>query len=225
MFLKRSLWLLVLLPGLGLASSWPDVPRPENMTVSDVSGHIVYNGADMRAQVFHARASVKDIVAFYRRRWGRRMVVNAMGNSKLIGHKQGDYFITVQVRGLAGGSEGKIGIMNLATVPKHITLGKGLPTPMGSVVINDIRYPDDPMPARTVTMGNDMSPRQNTAYFRERLEGQGWKPEATNRHCRGTKPCLMQYTRGDSKMTWMAIPGKHGGSQVVINMQQPGGFR
>jgi hypothetical protein len=192
------------------------------MQVSDVAKRVVYNGLDMHAQVFRSPASQKDIVAFYRKAWGPKVVVNSLGAAKVIGHKQGDYYITVQVKAYAGGSKGQIGIIDLATAPTHFEPGKGLPAPMGSKVYNDIRYPDDRVPARTVAMRNDLTPRQNLAYFRERLEGQGWKPAADNK-CRETDSCLVRYVRGDSKMALMVMRGKGGRSQVIINIQKPGG--
>lgn len=222
MFIRRAVAVMLLVAAPVMAASWPDVPKPEDMTVANVSKHIVFNGLDMRAQVFQSRLSEKEIIAFYRKTWGRRMVVNSLGDSKLIGHKQGDYYITVQISESGGGTKGQIGSMNIASAPDHISLGKGLPTPMGAKVFNDISYPDDTVPARTVAMRDGLSPRQNASYFKERLLGQGWKPAAGNQ-CRTGDSCVLRFTRGDSKMTLMVMKATSGGgqSQVVINVQNP----
>lgn len=205
------------------ADTWPDVRVPDGTHVSTVNKHIIFDGLDMRAKTFRSDKSQKEIIEYYKRYWHGRVVVNKMASYQVIGHKQGDYFITIQVRGYAGGSQGRIGIVNTASAPRHPHLGKGLPVPMGSKVFNDIRYPDDPVPARTVALFNDLSPRQNATYFRERLESQGWKPVAGNDACTGQRHCLLRFTRGDSKMTMMVMKAESGKgqSQVVINVQNP----
>lgn len=211
----------MLLPALAQASllGWPEPSLPPETQAEPVARRIVFNGLDMRARVFHSSQGVQDVVDYYRRTWHDRVVVNQVGDATVIGHRDGDYFVTVQVSADGSGSKGDIGIVDVASAPKRLELGKGLPRPMGSKVFNDIAYPDDPVPARTVAMRNALSPQQNTTFFRERLAGEGWKPAADGR-CTDDG-CVLSYARGEDRMTLVVARAGAGQSQVVINLQQP----
>jgi hypothetical protein len=212
---------LVALPIASFGASWPDPPVPAQTQVSSVANRIVYNGLDMRANVFESQQSSADIQAFYRKLWGDRLVVNKMGDNQVIGHREGDYFVTVEVADAGGGSKGRIGVVDLASAPKHMQLGKGLATPDGTKVFNDIAYPDDPTPARTIAMGNGLSANQNAQFFRTHLLAEGWHPSDDNR-CLGTG-CVLSYERGSRKMTVVVAQGNGNRSQIVVTMQDPQG--
>ena len=166
-----------------------------------------------------AAARVDDVVAFYRRAWDGQVVVNRLGDATVIGHRDGDYFTTVQVRAGGAGVRGELGVVDVASAPADYVPGKGLPRPMGSKVFNDIVYPDDPVPARTVAMRNALSPEQNASFFRERLAGEGWKPVDDNR-CAQDR-CVLSYAQGEERLTLVAVRGAAGQSQVVLQLQQP----
>ncbi|QRN55741.1 hypothetical protein ISN74_03045 [Dyella caseinilytica] len=216
-------WLawLAAVPSVALAASWPETPVPAETQVSSVAKRIVYNGMDMHASVFDSREHSADILAFYRKAWGDKVVVNKMGGSQVIAHREGDYFTTVEVADVGDGSKGKIGVVDLATAPKHPELGKGFAQPEGTKVFNDIAYPDDPVPARTVAMSNGLSAGQNVEYFREHLLADGWKAADDNR-CASTS-CVLSYERGSGKMTMVVVQDRDDHSQIVINVQDPNG--
>ena len=157
-------------------------------------------------------------MAFYRQAWSGQVVINQMGTDRVIGHREGDYFMTVQVRASGPGSRGNIGVVDVATAPEHFVPGKGVPTPMDSKVFNDIRYPDDPVPTRMVALNNQLSPQQNARFYRERLEGERWKP--LNNRC-SSSGCVLEFQRGDQKMNLVIAPQKNARSQIVMTIQNP----
>lgn len=210
---------LAMLPAVALADSWPQPPLPDGTKTADVAQHMVFNGLDMHAQVFRSNQTPAQVVAFYRNTWNGRVVVNPLGDAQVIGHRDGDYYVTIQVSPAGGGSKGNIGVVDVADAPHDFQPGKGLPRPMGSTVFNDIAYPDDRVPARTVAMTNALSPRQNAAWFRERLAGEGWKNVDDNRCAQDA--CVLGYERGDSHLALVATRTRDGHSQVVLNVQQP----
>jgi len=212
------LWVLTLVPLAAHASGWPDTPLPPDTNAADVAKHMIYNGVDMHAQVFQSTASQAQVIAFYRKAWGKDAVLNVVGDAQVVGHREGKYMVTVQVRSVGDGSKGTIGVLDTASAEPDFVPGKGMPKPMGSRVFNDIRYPDDPVPARTVAMQNSLSPQQNASYFRERLVAESWKPADAN-NCDGPS-CVLYYQRGDSKMT-LVMTQAEGRSQVVINVLEP----
>lgn len=198
--------------------SWPTPPLPPDTTTQNVAGRIVFNGLDMHAQTFSSPRSPDEILAFYRKAWAGQVVVNPMGHEQVIGHRQGDYFMTVQVSAAGAGSKGNIGVVDITSAPAHFVPGEGLPKPMDSKVFNDIRYPDDPIPSRMVALQNHLSPRQNAGFYRERLAGDGWKP--LDDHC-SASGCVLDYQRGDQKMNLAITPGQRGRSQLVMTIQNP----
>jgi len=179
---------------------------------------MIYNGVDMHAQVFRSSASQAEVLDFYRDAWGADAVINDVGDAKVIGHREGNYLVTVQVSSFGGGSKGSIGVVDTASAQPGYEPGKDFPKPMGSLVFNDISYPDDPVPARTLGMRNTLSPNQNATFYRERLAAAGWKPADANR-CEPDS-CVMYYSRGDSRMTLVMSPAD-GQSQVIVNVMHP----
>lgn len=219
-------WPLVLLPlvfGLPLLASaglfsLPTPPVPPDSSTQNVAGRIIFNGLTMQAQTFRSTRTPKEIVAFYRQRWPGQMVVNQMGHEQVIGHRQGDYFMTVQVSTTGSGSQGNLGVVDLASAPAQFEPGKGLPKPMGARVFNDIHYPDDPVPTRMVGINSPLSPSQNASFYRERLAGEGWKPVDDRCHAAG---CVLDYQRGDQKLNLAITAGKNDRSQLVMTIQNP----
>lgn len=200
-----------------------DVPLPPQTRRAQVAHRIVYNGLDMHASVFRSGLSQAQVVDYYKQLWGKQAVVNTIQASQIVGHRDGDYYVTVQVTGYGGGSKGTMGTIRLpaADAPRPV-LGGGLPQPDNTRVINDISYPDDPTPARTVLMMNALSVDQNTDYFRSHLIANGWKDAGANQCASGAGNCVMQFGRGKSRMVLIAESGK-AGSQVLINILDPAG--
>lgn len=220
MVAERCRWIaLFALPAMAGAASLPQPPLPPATQTADVAQHLLFNGLDMHAQVFSSNQTPAQVIAFYRQAWHGRVVVNPMGDALVIGHREGDYYVTVEVRPAGSGSRGNIGVIDVAHAQHDFEPGKGLPRPTGSRVFNDITYPDDRVPARTVAMTNGLSPQQNVAWFRERLAGEGWKSVQDNRCAQDA--CVLGYERGDSHLALVATRTGAGHSQVVLNIQQP----
>ncbi len=182
---------------------------------------MIYNGTDMRGQVFTSTRSAADIVAFYRQLWGKQSVINQIPGWQVIGHREGDFYITVQVRTEGGGSRGDIGIVRIPSTRAKPELGAGVPHPSNTTVFNDIVYPDDRTPARTLAMVNNLSVQQNAGYYREHLAAEGWKPADTHTCASGTTSCVMNYEQGGRKMM-VALTAKSTHSQIVINLMGEG---
>ena len=205
------------LPAGAFASDWPDPALPDGMQAAEISSHLIYNGADMRSRVFASTQNAADIVKFYRDLWGRQSVLNQLSGWQVVGHREGDFYITVQVRSDGSGSRGDIGIVRIPHDHVRVELGKGVPRPANTTVFNDISYPDDPTPDRTLAMTNDLSVEQNASYYREHLIAQGWKPAGAGNCVSDAASCVMNYEQGDRKMT-LAMTERSGHSEIVINV-------
>lgn len=203
------------------ASAHPDVPLPPQTQTAQVAKRIIFDGLEMHAKLFRSSLPQQRIVDFYRQQWGKQASVSTLQVSKIVGHADGDYFITVQVAPDGTGSKGTIGMVRLpADGAPRPQLGKGLPQPAGARVVNDISYPDDRTPARTVLLTDHLSPNQNADYFRSRLIANGWKDANVNQCAMGASHCVMQFRRGDSRMMFVSEQVQ-GRSQVLINILDP----
>jgi len=210
-----------LLPALAGASSWPEVKQPDSMHAAEVSSHMIYNGTDMRGQVFTSSQNAADIVEFYRQLWGKKAVLDQIPGWQVIGHREGDFYITVQVRPDGSGSRGDIGVTRIPTEKSRIELGAGVPDPSNTNVVNDIVYPDDRTPARTLAMANVLSVEQNASYYREHLAATGWKPADSHTCTYGAASCVLNYEHGNQKMM-VALTRNGAHSQIVINLMGAG---
>lgn len=215
--------LIALAASLSTNTAWaaPDVPLPPHTRTATVAKAIIYNGLDMHATVFQSDLSQQQVIHFYKQQWGKKSVVNSLQASKVVGHLDGDAFITVQVAPDGAGSKGTIGVIKLpprgASRPQ---VGKGLPQPFGAKVVNDIAYPDDRTPARTVLMIDKLSPDQNADYFRSRLIANGWTDANTNGCAHGADHCVLEFKRGHSTMMFVSQRTQER-SEVLMNIQNP----
>jgi hypothetical protein len=217
--IKRVLSLLgaALLPAVSEAASWPAVKLPDGMHAAEVSSHMIYNGTDMRGQVFTSSQNAADIIKFYRQLWGKQAVLDQIPGWQVIGHREGAFYITVQVRPAGSGSRGDIGITRIPAQRSKAELGAGVPHPSNTNVLNDIIYPDDRTPARTLAMANGLSLEQNASYYREHLAATGWKAADSHACPYGASSCVMNYEHGNQKMM-VALTRNGSHSQIVINL-------
>lgn len=212
---RATLAWLLLLPAAAVA--WPEVKLPDGMRAAEVSSHMIYNGTDMRGQVFTSSQSAADVVKFYRELWGRQSVLDQIPGWQVVGHREGDYYITVQVKPDGSGSRGDIGIVRIPAENTKVELGQGVPHPSNTTIFNDIIYPDDNTPARTLAMINNLSVQQNASYYREHLAATGWKQADTHTCTYGASSCVMSYERGNRKMM-VALTADAAHSEIVINL-------
>ncbi|WP_049623385.1 hypothetical protein [Frateuria defendens] len=191
----------VLMPRQGVAANWPSVEMPDGMEVASVATRMVFNGSDLRSQVFRSTLPSDRLLAWYAREWGGKSVLNDVAGWQVIGHKVGEYYVTVQVQSDGAGSRGDIGIVRIpppGTRPRPV--GEGFARPSDTVVLNDIIYPDDAVPARTLAMANRLSPAQNAAWYRDRMASEGWKPAQRNDCADGAAGCMLAYERGGARL-------------------------
>jgi hypothetical protein len=217
-------WLapLLLLPTVSAAvSPWPDVKLPDGAQSAEVASHMIYNGTDMRGQVFTSSESAANVVKFYRDLWGGQSVLNQIPGWQVVGHRDGEFYFTVQVKADGNGSRGNIGIVRLPTHRSTVELGSGVLHPANTTVFNDILYPDDRTPARTLGMTNNLSVQQNASYYREHLAETGWKPADPHGCAPSASACVMNYEQGKRKMT-VALTKNASHSQIIINLMGEG---
>src|SRR5436305_431766 len=101
---RLSLFWVAFLPAVSSASAWPDLKLPDGTQAAEVASHMIYNGTDMRSQVFTSARNAADIVKFYRQLWGKQSILNQIPGWQVVGHREGGFYFTVQVRPDGNGS-------------------------------------------------------------------------------------------------------------------------
>ena len=211
-----ALLLLVLCSAGAHADAWPDVPMPDDAQGEWVARDMVHNGLPMRASRYQVQMTPDQLVEHLRREWNGMVVVNQIDEQTIVGHAQGDHYITVDIRREGAGSVAQVGIMKMSARRPEKAPGTGFPRPSGSRVVNDIEYIDEP--GRTLTVETALSPYQSDNYYRQRLPGEGWKLDAA-----GGRPCVVMslqcsssYSRGKDAMV-LTFHRMAEGTSIVAN--------
>lgn len=200
------------------AAAWPEVAEPDNVQSQWVSKGMIYNGIPMRVSRFSSSLPVASVVAFYNRQWPGQTVVNEVGAKTVVGHAQGEHYITVEISGKGAGSEAQVGIVRLLKQKPTTAPGADFPKPQGTQVVNDITYLDTP--GRTLAMESTLSPFQSEAFYANRLPAAGWQRDTGGRPCSMVAlQCVVRYSRGKQDMT-MTFQRHEQGSSIVVNQIQ-----
>lgn len=208
----------LLLAGPTLAASWPDVPEPDGVQSEWVSKDMIYNGLPMRISRFTSSLPVSSIVSYYNREWPGQTVINEVGGKTVIGHAQGEHYVTVEVSAKGSGSQAQIGITRLLKRKPDTAAGADFPKPTGTQVINDITYLDTP--GRSLSMESTLSPFQTDAFYASRLPSEGWSRSSGPAGCSMIAlQCVVRYSKGKQEMT-MTFNRHEQGTSIVVNQTQ-----
>lgn len=220
--MTRAGWIAALAVALvsGAAGAWPKVPLPEGSTGEAVSEHMSFNGMDMRASTFRTPLKLDDVVAFYARAWGKQHNVTKHEQSTIVGHPEGNYFVTVELTSSGGGTKGTIGIIKAPDKGESPELGKGLYRPAGTEVLSDIVHNDTPSRSRTVVMRNRLSPYINQQHYSRRMGGDGWRETVSGRCMPASPECVVRYERGSGDRMAMTLSREAGrDTAIVVNIE------
>lgn len=205
--------------GAAGAAAWPEVAEPENVESEWVSKDMIYNGIPMRVSRFTSTRSSAEVVAFYTRQWPGQVVVNELAGKTVVGHAQGEHYITVEVSAKGRGSQAQIGIVRMLDRKPKAAAGADFLKPSGTQVVNDITYLDTP--GRTLTMESPLSPFQSEAFYASRLPGKGWKRDTGGSPCSMiARQCVARYSKGSQDMT-LTFHRYDQVTSIVVNQTQP----
>ncbi|MBB1061989.1 hypothetical protein [Marilutibacter spongiae] len=210
--------LLALLPWQ--AQAWPDVPLPEGSKGQMVSEHMKYNGLDMQSSRFASTEAVEDVIAFYRAKWPERTVVDQAEGKTLIGHMEGEHYVTIEIESDGAGSRGTIGILKSPAEGQTPNLGEGFYRPAGTDVVSDIIYLDTPGKTRTLVLQNRMSPYVNQQSYNQRMRAEGWK-SVGSAPCRPSSlECVARFEgAGGKKMSMTMSRGEGAVTSTVVTIE------
>lgn len=93
--------------------AWPQVTLPRDIRVFDIGQQVTANDLPMRVSGFISPAGRGQVAQAFRAAWGHPLVENELGTQLVLGRRQGDYYITVQIESALEGSRGIVAITNL----------------------------------------------------------------------------------------------------------------
>lgn len=220
---RSTVWLATLLAFVSLgasAASWPEVAMPDGTVVASTAPRMIFNGSDMRSEIFRSDMKPEALLDWFKKAWKDDWVRDSVNGWEVIGHKEGDFYVTVQVRPDGEGTRGDVGIVRIpppGTRAKPI--GEGFAKPSSTTVINDISYPDDPHGVRTLALVNRLSVAQNISWYREHMAAMGWRPAQANACNAPAGGCMLAYEKGASTMMITVTPANEL-SNIVANITE-----
>ncbi|RMH93821.1 hypothetical protein EBB59_04025 [Lysobacter pythonis] len=178
---------------------------------------MVYNGLNMRASRFVVDGRVEAVETFYRKIWNGRVVRNTLGHKTILGHATRNHFITIELTGKGGATQGQIGIMEMG---KPVgTPGKDFAKLPGTRVFEDIIHLDTPQRSRSLRMHNRNSPYQNERFYTRELTARGYAREANSMTCQANSTmCISYFIKGDGRIVVNLNKQSDGTSIVALDM-------
>lgn len=95
------------------AEEWPTVALPKGLSTFDIGQQVSVNGMPMQLRGFVSAMSPRDAAEAFRQSMGKPLVENTVGNKLVLGRRQGEHFVTVQVEATGSGSRGVVAVTHL----------------------------------------------------------------------------------------------------------------
>ena len=106
--------MLVLLVGLstarGEATGWPAFQVPPGASPFDVGGEVALNGVPTRMLGFLSSDPPEKLIDWYRTGTRGDWVQDDVGLTRILGHAEGHYYLTVQLTPVPGGTRGVVSV-------------------------------------------------------------------------------------------------------------------
>lgn len=175
---SHALFMLLLAPQ-AWAMGWPEIEPPPKSSLEWVGRDMKLNGVPLRIQHFESSLSPDEVLTFYRTHWGtqqdKKSVENKQGSYDVIGKREGDYYLTVEVKaGKASASEGLLNVSRLPGIDKPDLSPGDLPMNSGSKVLWVMDSNDAGKVSKQVTLYNRDSVQSNALYYDHALQSRGW---------------------------------------------------
>lgn len=202
--LAASLALSAAFAEAGQQRDWPELPTPSHLEAFDVGNQNKLNGIPVRIQGFVSDRSVSELNQWYRQKMGGQWVENKLGKKTVLGQRQGDFFVTVELEAMLGGLSGSTtkvvtAIMDLQRPATQPTRGldafgdwaKRLP--VNSQVLSHLTDSSDTHESLHLVAVNGHSVVLNAQHFRRQFGQLGYQQDTL------AAPAAAQRTRRDSE--------------------------
>jgi hypothetical protein len=93
--------------------AWPVVVLPEGVQRFDIGEQINANGMPLRMQGFVSPRAPAELADWFRARLGKPLMENTVAGKLVLGHPEGEFYLTVQLEQLANGTRGLVAVSHL----------------------------------------------------------------------------------------------------------------
>jgi hypothetical protein len=162
----------------GQPVSRASMPLPPTAQAQVVVDDALINGRHSRILRFEVESSEPELLAFYRRQFGERHVEHRARDARVIAARQGDCFITVQLKPLPGGSMQGTIMSTLLTGELEgsaVTQQTRSWLPAQTAVLSTLQSDDAGKRSLTLVGVNAASVQANRDALVETLQAQGFR--------------------------------------------------
>lgn len=153
----------LVLPSSGSAAaslSWPTVALPNDAVVYPVGDQMTVHGMPLRVQGFFVKTTQGATANWFRKRLGKPMVENRLGQALVLGRAQGPHFITIQLLSQTDGTSGIVSVAHFHAAYKSRDTRKAATErllsrlPPGSELITELVSTDGRKQSRLYVISN-----------------------------------------------------------------------
>jgi hypothetical protein len=219
----------LLLLGFALGSEAAELPGPPDAEIQRVSSSTTSLGMRLNIRRFSVESSVDEVLGFYRKLWKKDAVESEMPPWKMIGLRDGEAFLNVQVQ--AQGQRAAWGYLSISDLPARlekkdldVRVGKNFPMMNGSQVLDDQVSKDPGKDGRVLLLQNSFSPSANRNFYQRHYANQGWELVMDEQVAPRQNGYALYFSKGRESLT-LTINKIDGQTSIVANQVKRGLLR
>ena len=200
-------------------ANWPEVPSPPNSKVERIGDEVRLNGVPMRMQRVLNKGKPSEIIEFYRAALGPKHAEEKIPGGMLLAQGQGDYFVTIRVRGLSPTlTETLVSVSDARRGREAANRPLGFPIPADTQVLSDMESVDAGKSSRHLVLTNNHSVNSNVNFLTGTLQARGYTLQAGETQNLAAGRVLM--FGGANREARLVVMRKDGASNVVLTTVQ-----
>ena len=163
--------------------TWPSVALPGDAQAFSAGEELGVNGTPMRIRGFLSTRPTRDVAEWFRSSLGGTVVESRVGPKHILGQARGDFYVTVQLEQVAGGTRGLVATSDLKTaVEQHEQTQADtqrwlLRLPAGSRILSRIGSQDGARLASQLVYSNGVGEERNGEVLRDVMREEGLRLE------------------------------------------------
>jgi len=194
---------------------WLTLPAPDPLESFEVGSQVKLNGVPVRIKGHVSDRSVSELVRWYQQKLGGRWVENRIGHKTVLGQRQGEFFVTVELEPMLGGLSGSTtkivtSVMDLraaALQPAHAAdafENWSSRLPLTSKVLSHQTDSTRTHDALHLVAVNHQSLAHNVEHFRREFAQNGYREDAAGTPAAAQTAAGQPTARHTEKLTFSA---------------------
>jgi hypothetical protein len=156
----------------------PDVPAPPQGEAQWIAQSMRMNGLPMTLKAYRCRLAPDDVLEYYESaasHWGRNEFHRfSQGAARVLAIRSARYYITIEVKGTVGGSEGTITVSD-SIQPRAPQIESQFPHPRTARLLSRQEYEDAGIESEHLSLASARSAAIEAQAFVQELTRDGWQ--------------------------------------------------